>query len=148
MARGRRGRAAGARTCTATRVGRDGSPSVRKSRTRASSPQYPHASGADGGTARSGEATGASHSGHASVPDAMRVVRVSRRTSVHPEPPPTGSGSSGEDPSNPREMLTRRSLGAPAAQPAARAQAMQSTLSGIARRRAGSIGPPHASQAP
>ena len=121
---------------------------MRKSRTRASSPQNPHASGADGGTGRSGEATGASHDGHASVPDAMRVVRVSRRTSVHPEPPPTGSGSRGAAPSNPRAMLTRRSLGAPPGHPAARAHAMHSTLSGMARRRAGSIGAPHASQMP
>lgn len=132
-------------------------------------PQNGQPNGVVTGAGRSGAATGASQRGHASVPDAMRVVRKSRRSSFHPEPPRTGSGSSGEDPLNPRCRLTQLSVarrpggvdhqgavpclahlttGGRRSQPAARAHAMQRTLSGIACSRGRPIGPPHSSHTP
>jgi hypothetical protein len=68
-------------TRTATRAGRVGSPSERKSRTAPLSRQYGQDSGSAGRSGVSPGATGASQEGQASVPVASseRVVRRSSR---------------------------------------------------------------------
>jgi hypothetical protein len=69
-----------ATTRTATRAGRVGSASDRNSRTGPAWRQYGHAIHSAGISDAPGTATGASHTGQASVPVASRVER-DRRTS-------------------------------------------------------------------
>ena len=80
-------------TRTVTRAGRVGSPSDRNSRVAPLWRQYGHAISSAGDSDAPGTATGASHSGHASVPLATRDERA-RRSSYAPGALLAGSGSS------------------------------------------------------
>ena len=68
-------------TRTATRAGREGAASERKSRTAPLWLQYGQPSGSDGPANALASATGASHSGQASVPVARWPERI-RRSSL------------------------------------------------------------------
>jgi hypothetical protein len=91
-------------TTCAGRVGRD---SERKSRTAPDSPQNGQAIGAAGETAWGPGWTGASHSGHASVPVAICDVRPSRSSRRGA----TVSRRAASEPSKRRSNITRSSLG-------------------------------------
>ena len=93
------------RTWTVTTVGRDGPPSVRKSRTGASCRQKPQPIDSAGDSTRAGGSGGASQRGHESDPAASFVERDSRRSSWLAEP--RDAGSSGSDPFAGRCRLTR-----------------------------------------
>ena len=95
--------AAGARERmrTATRAGRVGTASERKSRSGAPWRQYGHCRRSVTGTARPPSDTGASHCGHASVPLPSRHERA-RRSSCAPAGAAIGCARSGSDPSIPR----------------------------------------------
>ena len=78
------------RTRTATRAGRVGSASERKSRTAARCRQKPHEMGSPGDMAPGPGRTGASQAGHASVPVASRHELAARCDSWRPDNRSTG----------------------------------------------------------